>query len=59
MDLIILVLVLAIIGFAVWFLTTKIPMDPMFKVIIYVVVGIALMLFLVKRFSGDIPNVLN
>lgn len=58
MDLIILVLMLAVVGFLVWLITTKIPMDPIFRTVIYVVVAIALILWLLKRFGGGIPNVL-
>jgi hypothetical protein len=59
MDLIILVLILALIGCAVWALTTYIPMDPMFRTMIYVIVAVALILFLIRRFSGSVPNVMN
>jgi hypothetical protein len=58
MDLIVLVLVLAIIGFAIHVITTKIPMDPMVRTIILVVVVIALVLFLLRKFGAGIPNVL-
>lgn len=58
MDLIILVLGLAILGLLVWAITTYIPMEPIFKTIIYIVVAIALILFLVRQFSGTVPNVL-
>jgi len=59
MDLVILVLVLALLGFLIWLITTKIPMDPIFRIIIYVVVAVALILWLVRRFGGTVPNVLN
>ena len=58
MDLIMLVLVLAIIGFVIWLITTKIPMDPLFRNIIYIVVLIVLVLWLLRRFGGSIPNVM-
>ena len=58
MDLIVLVLVLAVIGFLVWLITTKIPMDPMFKLAIQIVVLIVLILWLLRRFGGGIPNVM-
>ena len=57
MDLILLVLVLAVIGFVVWLITTRIPMDPMFKNVIYIVVLIVLVLWLLRRFGG-LPNVM-
>lgn len=58
MDLILLVLVLAVIGFLVWLITTKIPMDPFFRTIIYVVVAIVLVLWVLRRFGGGIPNLM-
>lgn len=58
MDLLYLVLELSAIGFVVWLLTTKIPMPNEFKIAIYVVAVIALILFLLRRFSGSVPNVL-
>ena len=58
MDLVILVLALAVIGCAVWAITTYIPMDPVFKVIIYIIVAVALILFFIRQFSGSVPNVM-
>lgn len=51
-----LVLVLAVVGFVVWLITTKIPMDPTFRVVIYVVVAVVLVLWLLRRFAGGVPN---
>jgi len=53
-----LVLVLAVVGFIVWLITTRIPMPPMFQTIIYVVVAIVLILWLLRRFGAGIPNVM-
>lgn len=58
MDLIMLVLVLAVVGFVVWLITTRIPMDPMFKLAIQIVVLIVIILWLLRRFGGGIPNVM-
>ena len=58
MDLIILVLGIAVAGFAVWVITTKIPMDPIFRTAIYVIVAIVLLLFVLRRFGGAVPNVM-
>lgn len=58
MDLIILVLVLALIGFFVYLITTKIPMDPMFKLMIQIVIVVVVVLWLLKRFGASIPNVM-
>jgi len=57
-DLIFLVLALALVGFLVWLVTTKIPMDPMFRLAIQIIVIIVLVLYLLKRFGGGLPNVL-
>ena len=59
MDLIILVLGIAFIGLLVWAITTFVPMEPVFKTIIYVVIAIALILFIVRRFGSSVPNVMN
>lgn len=58
MDLLELVAYLSIVGCIVWLITTKIPMDPIFRTAIYVITAIALILFLVRRFAGSVPNVL-
>lgn len=53
-----LVLVLALVGFLVYLITTKIPMDPMFKLAIQIIVVVAVILYLVRRFAGNVPNLL-
>lgn len=58
MDLILLVLVLALVGCLVWLITTKIPMDPMFRTAIYIVVCVVVVLWLVNKFGKVIPNML-
>ena len=58
MDLVILILGIALVGLLVWAITTYIPMEPIFRTIIYVVVAIALILFVIRHFSGTVPNVL-
>lgn len=51
-----LILVLALAGFLVYLVTTYIPMPPIFKTIIYVVVAVALILYLMRVFGiADIP----
>lgn len=57
MDLIFLVLVLCVIGFAVWVLTTKIPMDPMIRLAIQILAFVVMLLY-VLRTLGVVPNVL-
>lgn len=58
MDLVILVLGIALAGLLVWAITEFIPMPPIFKTVIYIVVAIVLILFVVRQFSGSVPNVL-
>lgn len=58
MDLIMLVLVLALIGFLVYMITKYIPMPPIFQTAITVIVVVALILYLIQRFAGGVPNVL-
>lgn len=59
MDLILLVFGIALIGFFVWFITTQIPMPPIFKTVIYIVAGLALFYFLIRQFGNSVPNVLH
>jgi hypothetical protein len=58
MDLIIIVLVIALVGALVWFITENLPMPPPFKIAIYIVCVIVLVLFLVRQFGGAVPNVM-
>ena len=57
MDLIMLVLLLALVGFCVWLFTTKIPMPPSWASTIQVIALILLILYVITRFFR-IPNVL-
>jgi hypothetical protein len=57
MDLILLVLFLCILGAVIWLLTTKIPMDPMWRLAIQILAFVLILLYLLRRFGG-IPNVL-
>ena len=57
MDLIILVLVICLIGFLVWLLTTKIPMPPGWATAIQVIVLVVLVIYVLTRLV-HIPNVL-
>jgi len=58
MDLILLVLVVALIGFAVWVITTKVPMPTGWPIAIQVIALIIVILYLLSRFSGGLPNIL-
>jgi len=51
-----LILTLALLGLIVWLITTYVPMPPIFKTIIYVIVAVVLILYLMSIFGvGDIP----
>ena len=56
MDLIVLVLTLAIVGFVIWLITTKIPMDPMFKLAIQLIVLVVVVLWVIRWLGVAIPN---
>ena len=58
MDLLYLVLGLAIIGIVVEVINKKIGIDPMIRWAIYVVVFLAMIFYLLKRFGSHVPNVL-
>lgn len=58
MDLLTLLLVVAVIGFFVWAITTYIPMAPIFKTVIIAIAVIVLVLFVLRSFGANIPNVL-
>jgi hypothetical protein len=57
-DLIVLVLVVALVGFLVYLITTKIPMPPYWAMAIQILALIVIILFLLRRFGGGIPNVM-
>lgn len=51
-----LILVLALAGFLVYLITTYVPMPPVFKPVIYVIVAIVLILYLMRVFGlADVP----
>lgn len=58
MDLIVLVLVVCLVGFVVWLLTTYIPMPPNWAKLIQVVALVVLLLYLLTRLF-HLPNVLH
>jgi len=57
MDLILLVLVVVLIGFIVWVLTTKVPMPQGWATAIQVVALVVILLYVLSRFV-TLPNVL-
>jgi hypothetical protein len=57
MDLVLLVVVVALIGFLVYLLTTKVPMPPMWAATIQVVALIIVVLYIITRFFA-LPNVM-
>jgi hypothetical protein len=58
MDLIILVLVLAAVGFAVWAITTHVPMPPAWAAILQLFAALCILLYLLNRFRVLPPNLL-
>jgi hypothetical protein len=59
MDLVILVLGIALVGFLVWLITTKIPMGEEFKMGIRILVAILVALYVIRRLGVHLPNFLN
>ena len=57
MDLVILVLVVALIGFLVWLITTKVPMPSGWATTIQVVALVLVVVWLISHFLA-VPNVL-
>ena len=56
MDLILLVLVLVLVGFLVWLLTTKVPMPPHWAIAIQIIALIFVIIYVIRSLS--IPNLL-
>lgn len=56
MSLIGLILVIAVIGFIVWLVTTYVPMPPVFKNVLIVVAVIVVLLWLLSAFSPGLLN---
>ena len=51
-----LLLVIALVGFFIYIVTTYIPMAPIFKTVIYVIAAVVLILYLMRAFGiSDIP----
>ncbi|HWN86285.1 MAG TPA: hypothetical protein VNN99_14070 [Vicinamibacterales bacterium] len=57
MDLLMILLVVVIIGFVVWLVTTNIPMPPVWATAIQVIALVVMLLWVLTRFVA-IPNVL-
>lgn len=53
-----LVLVLAVVGFLIHLILTHIPMPPIFRTIILVIVVLVLIVFLLNKFGSGLPNVM-
>jgi len=58
MDLILLVLGLALLGYILYLIETKVQMDTSILWLIRIVVVIAVVLYLIRTFGHLIPNVL-
>lgn len=51
-----LILTIALLGLIVYLITTYIPMPPVFKTVIYVIVAVILILYLMRVFGiADVP----
>ncbi len=57
MDLIVLLLVLVLVGFLVWLLTTKVPMPPLWARAIQIIALVLVILYVVTRVVR-LPNLL-
>ena len=57
MDLIVLTLIVALIGFLVFLITTKIPMPPGWATALQIVALIVIVLYLISHFVA-LPNVI-
>lgn len=58
MDLILVVLVYAVIGFVVWVITTKLAMPPSWATVIQYGALVVLVLDFLRRMGVTLPNVL-
>ena len=56
MDLFSLIIILVVVGLALYLINTFIPMDPKIKQILNVVVIIVLVVWLISLFIGYVPN---
>ena len=57
MDLISLIILIIAVGVILWLVNAFIPMEPRIKQILNAVVIIALVLFLLSLFIGDLPSI--
>jgi len=57
MDLLMILLVVVIVGFIVWLVTTNIPMPPVWATAIQVIALVVMLLWVLSKFVA-IPNVL-
>lgn len=56
MDLFSLIIVIVVVGLALWAINSFIPMEPRIKSILNVVVIIVLVVWLLSLFIGYVPN---
>lgn len=54
MSLITLIIVLVVVGFLLWAITTFVPMDPKVKLLLQVVVVIVLLLWVLRALGFDL-----
>ena len=57
MDLLSLIIVLVVIGIALWAINTYIPMEAGIKKVLNIVVVLAVVLFVLSLFIGYFPNI--
>lgn len=58
MDLIMLILGIALVGLLVWAIVTYIPMPPIFKRAITIIAIVVVVLYLIRVFSGSVPDMM-
>lgn len=59
MDLLVLLLVVALIGFGVYLIITYIPMPPIFKTAITIIAVVIVFLYMIRALGFALPNVLH
>lgn len=56
MDLLVLIFVIAIVGYGVHLIVTKVPMPDPFRTAIIIIAVIALLFYLLRVFNINLPN---
>lgn len=58
MDLILLCLIVAVVAYICWLITTRLIPDPTIRTAVQLLVFIVLLLYVLRRFGAVIPNVM-